>query len=271
MVELLLVAMLGGCSSSGGDVPLGPAGSGTGGSGDPNPGAGGTGIVLPPGGGASGMTNGGAGGGECNPQPIGLLRDFKAEHPDFEYVISDDKGLVAPDLGPTKKPVFAGTDHPTVHTAVEFDQWYTDAPGTNLTTEFQLPFSTAANGNLVYDNQNFFPLDGQGFGNENNRHNFHFTFELHMEFRYRGGEIFNFRGDDDVFVFVNNKLAIDVGGVHSAEDWQLDLDQAASALGISAGNIYPIDFFQAERHTSQSSFRIETSLAFSNCTPIIVR
>ena len=92
-----------------------------------------------------------------------------------------------------------------------------------------------------------------------------------MEFKYSGGEIFTFRGDDDVFVFVNNKLAIDLGGVHRAETGQLDLDEQAAMLQISPGNTYPIDFFQAERHTTESSFRIETSLQFSNCTPIIVR
>src|SRR5881628_1574506 len=73
-------------------------------------------------------------------------------------------------LGANKKPVFAGDGHKTVHTAAEFDQWYTDVPGVNITTEFQIPFSTAANGHLVYDNQNFFPLDGQGWGNEGNNH-----------------------------------------------------------------------------------------------------
>jgi fibro-slime domain-containing protein len=205
------------------------------------------------------------------PTPLGLLRDFKIEHPDFEYVTGDDRGIVGPDLGPDKKPVFVGVGHPTVHTAAEFDQWYRDVPGVNMTTEFQLPFTTAANGNLVYDNQAFFPIDNQGWGNEGNNHNFHFTYELHMEFKYSGGEVFNFRGDDDVFVFVNNKLAIDLGGVHRAETGSLNLDQQAAMLGISKGNNYPIDFFQAERHTTESSFRIETSLAFSNSAPIIVR
>jgi fibro-slime domain-containing protein len=267
IAHALLATALCSCSSDSNDGTIGPGGS-TGGIG--NLGTGGTGITVPVGG-NTGTPNAGAGGAECNPRPIGLLRDFKAAHPDFEYVVGDDRGIVGPDLSPSKKPVFAGTGHPTVHTAAEFDQWYSDVPGTNMTQQFELPFTTAANGNLVYDNQNFFPLDGQGFGNEGNQHNFHFTYELHMEFKYKGGEVFTFRGDDDVFVFVNNKLAIDLGGVHTAQTGQLNLDQAASMLGISAGNTYPIDFFQAERHTSQSSFRIETSLAFSNCTPIIIR
>lgn len=264
---LALVAAWG-CGSSSNDGPVLGGASG----GSINVGSGG-GITVPTAGAAGNTSsNGGAGGGDCNPQPIGLLRDFRAKMPaDFEYVTGDDRGIVANELGGDKKPVFIGDGHPTVHTAAEFDQWYRDVPGVNMTTEYKLPFTTAANGNLVYDNQAFFPLDNQGFGNEGRNHNFHFTYELHMEFKYSGGEIFNFRGDDDVFVFVNNRLAIDLGGVHRAEPGQLVLDQQAAALGITPGNTYPIDFFQAERHTTESSFRIETSLEFSNCTPIIVR
>ncbi|HWA76151.1 MAG TPA: fibro-slime domain-containing protein [Polyangiaceae bacterium] len=276
---LLLAAPSFGCSSESASDPLSP-GSGTGGSqGGPGGNTGGSqggpsgsgGGIQVPVGGAAGMSGNGTSGADCHPQPVGLLRDFKIEHPDFEYTLGDDRGIVATDLGSDKKPVFAGGTHKTVTTAENFDQWYRDVPDVNKTVEFQLPFTTAASGNLVYDNTSFFPLDGQGWGNEGNRHNFHFTYELHMEFKYSGGEVFNFRGDDDVFVFVNNKLAIDLGGVHSAQAGQLNLDQSAAMLGISPGNTYPIDFFQAERHTSESNFRIETSLAFSNCTPIIVR
>jgi fibro-slime domain-containing protein len=265
-----------GCGSSDTDGPMlgGGLGGASNGSGGSTAMVGSGGAISFPVAGAAGNTGntGGVGGGECNPQPVGLLRDFRAKMPaDFEFVTGDDRGIVANELGADKKPVFAGEGHRTVHTAAEFDQWYRDVPGVNMTTEYKLPFTMAANGNLVYDNQAFFPLDDQGFGNEGRNHNFHFTYELHMEFKYSGGEIFTFRGDDDVFVFVNNKLAIDLGGVHRAETGQLDLDEQAAMLQISPGNTYPIDFFQAERHTTESSFRIETSLQFSNCTPIIVR
>jgi len=125
------------------------------------------------------------------------------------------------------------------------------------------------NGVLTFHSRAFFPLDDKGFGNEGNPHNYHFTTEVHTEFRYQGGETFHFTGDDDLWVFINGKLAIDLGGVHGAENAQIDLDAQAGSFGITKGNIYPLEFFHAERHTTESNFEVETDLAFVNCGTVV--
>jgi len=201
-------------------------------------------------------------------QLIGTLRDFQSSHPDFEAELGAETGIVEQDLGTDGKPVYAGgSGTTTTHGADAFNQWYNDTPGINQTLQYGIVLDRQPNGVYTYDNQAFFPIDGQLFGDEGNPHNYHFTYEINTEFTYLGGEIFSFTGDDDLFVFINGRLAIDLGGVHGPMNAEVNLDDQATALGIVAGNIYTLDFFFAERHTTHSTFRIDTTIA--NLIPIV--
>ena len=200
---------------------------------------------------------------------IGVTRDFQAEHPDFQDEIVDDRGIVTADLGADRKPVYASSGGtPSTTSAEDFDQWYRNVDGVNQAFLMELSFEPN-NGVMTFESNSFFPLDGQGFGNEGNEHNFHFTTEVHTQFQYEGGETFRFTGDDDLWVFINDRLAIDLGGVHGAQSDEIQLDSRAGELGITPGNVYRLEFFHAERHTSESNFRVDTNLAFVNCGEVI--
>ncbi len=274
---------------TGGGTTMDP---GTGGGTTVDPGTGGGTTVDPGTGGAGGATSDpgtggttsdpGTGGTDyCPPDTStlnGVVRDFKEDHPDFEdYIGEGTPGLVEDVLGPDGKPAYTGLCDASVTypndacpydqqmtTQVDFDQWYRDVPGVNLTTTHPLVFRQ--NGDVcTYHSSAFFPIDGQLWGNEGNANNSHFTMEFHADFAYRGGEVFRFSGDDDVWVFVNGILALDLGGMHHELGGEIDFDQAAADLGLEVGGVYGLDFFYAERHTTESNLWIDMNLAVVDC------
>ena len=100
--------------------------------------------------------------------------------------------------------------------------------------------------NIFYDH-----LSGSG-----GYHNFGFTMKFQAKFEYVRGQKFEFKGDDDVWVFINNRLVVDIGGQHAEVSGAVDLD----TLGLVEGKEYPFHIFYVERHTSSSNFMMRTSM-----------
>jgi fibro-slime domain-containing protein len=201
----------------------------------------------------------------------GTIRDFNDTHPDFEDGLGVDPGIVLPDIGGDKKPVYAGlAGNPTTHGQTAFDQWYRNVVGVNLPVLYSITLTEiGTSGIYEFLSNSFFPIDNQLYGNQGRSHNYHFTYEIHTTFTYSGGETFTFTGDDDLWVFLNGKLAIDLGGVHAALSASVDLDAQAAALGLVPGNTYDFDLFFAERHTTESNFHIQTTIALVSAGPAL--
>ena len=222
-------------------------------------------------------------GSTCGTQILGVVRDFKGAnemggHPDFEAFQGDGAslGIVKADLGGDQKPVYNGTGPildpmygQQTTTKANFDEWYRATPNVNKPYIVYFYFEPAA-GVLTFQSNAFFPLDNAGWGDTpHQQHNFGFTTELHTQFNYKGAETFSFTGDDDLWVFINKKLALDVGGLHPQVSKKISLNTEAAKLGIKVGGTYDLDLFHAERHTNASNFRVDTNLAFTNCGVIV--
>jgi fibro-slime domain-containing protein len=239
----------------------------------------------------SGADAGAPGNATCGNILVAIVRDFKGRndpggHPDFEgplYGNDITKGLVEPVIGADQKTVYAskceeGNPSPSptcpfgaeTTTKANYDQWYRDTVNVNKPYLLEFWLAPQPGGLFTFQSLSFFPLDGAGWGNsgtDNNgkSRNFSFTTELHTRFQYNGGETFLFEGDDDVWVFINKQLAVDLGGLHPKGSTSVALDASANQLGIVKGSIYSLDLFQAERHTPGSTFRIDTNLSFVDC------
>lgn len=162
------------------------------------------------------------------------------------------------------------TDKGGITSAASFAQWYRDVPGVNLSQPISVTLARSGGTDelpiYTYQSSSFFPIDHQMYGNSGGSpdHNFHFTMELRTKFTYKAGagQVFSFYGDDDVWVFINGEMVIDIGGVHSRVNQIVELDR----LDLTDGQLCTLDFFFAERHRTESNFRIDTTLQLQSDT-----
>jgi fibro-slime domain-containing protein len=237
-------------------------------------------------------------------------------------VCTTSNGSTCGRLDADGKPVLAAGTHKTVNTAganypAAFALWYRNTNTDNITGANGViatnanPPGAPADGDFLtltregttasysFDSAVFYPLNARAFGNTaDETNNYHFTTELRSFFQYRGGETLTFRGDDDVWVFINGRLAVDIGGIHGPEWGRVVLgdtdssctvgggastptdctqspaelaDNTDTRFGLTKGNVYEIVLFNAERHPTGSNFRL-TLAGFlaprSYCEPI---
>ncbi|KAK5580980.1 hypothetical protein RB653_001007 [Dictyostelium firmibasis] len=193
------------------------------------------------------------------------------------------KNIVSPTLDNTKIPKLGSNGVSTTLQSPNLVQYWfqTNFANASKNSGLNSPLSKTItlnydsnSGNYVYNNPNFFLIDSDGFDKvQSNRiykdstgtyHNYHYCVSFNYVFKPdgQGKEMFTFTGNDDVWVYVNNKLLLDGGGIHAPESISVDFTKASLAKGIDT----PLDFFYCERSTnSQPSFKIETNLGGLYC------
>ncbi len=288
---------------TGGKSTGGSGGSGTTDGGTNGTLSGGTGgTVVGTGGAAATGGTGGTAVAGCT-ELTGTVRDFVSSHDDFQYVTSMSctaaggdvcaalaaPGMVKPALENGKPMLSTSGPFKDANGFVQsvsgasFDEWWTDsAKSKSLQRKFKMEKRSAQLNS--FGSEMFFPIDGEGWGNtdyagidkpatdlektEDDAHNQLFTVEINAEFLYEKGknQIFITESDDDSWIFINGKLAIDNGGLHGFSPASASLDPIANDLGLESGKSYPIAMYFADRQLSGAKYRVSTNATFTKCT-----
>ena len=115
-------------------------------------------------------------------------------------------------------------------------------------------------------------------------HNYNYVLQSNGQFVYHADDdlFFEFEGDDDVYLFINGELVLDIGGAHSITKVKMNLNDYVTAahaavasgstkardtaLALEEGQSYSFDFYYMERHGTGANMRIVTNIRVTDGT-----
>src|SRR5690606_17450816 len=134
--------------------------------------------------------------------------------------------------------------------------WFEDLLGVNASRHHHMVMRFTDD-KYQHNDDAFFPIDGKLYGNEGDPHNYYFTFEATATFTYDSctNQEITFEGSDDCWIFINDQLIIDLGGVEPGTPQVCELDR----LRLVDGETYSFRLYYAHRHEGPAGFSLQTT------------
>lgn len=190
-----------------------------------------------------------------------------------------EQRLVEFELSEDYLPVATGAGRLTANRGVDIAQWFKAVDGKSVSYAGTLGMKYVANGaEFIFEAEEFYPLDEVEFGKSEtvniDGHNHLFTMNFAVPFKVlaSGEESFEVAADDDTFVFVGNRLVLDMGGVHDKiigrfvirENGEIYAGVDGESLAYSGVNVAEGDgsivrIYHADRDSADSTFNVKFS------------
>lgn len=189
-----------------------------------------------------------------------------------------EQGLVEYELNEKYLPVATGAGKMMPDRGLtDLTRWFENVDGKSKAYTGTLKLTYEAGAEFSFESDEFYPLDEVDFSagdSVNEKHNKLFTMNFVVPFTVTasGEENFEITADDDTFVFVGNRLVLDMGGIHEASTGKLSIneegevyasvdgeDLAYSGTTVTKDEGSIVRIFHADRDSKDSVFKVNFS------------
>ena len=190
-----------------------------------------------------------------------------------------EQGLVGFELSEEYLPIATGLGKTTSNRGVDTEQWFKVVDGKSASYAGTRGMRYLAKGaEFSFEDEEFYPLDevkfsvGDVANEDGHNHLFTMNFAVPFTVLVSGAESFGVTADDDTFVFVGDRLVLDMGGIHDAATGKFVIhengeiyagvdgeDLAYSGVNVGKNDSSIVRIFHADRDAADSTFNVKFS------------